>query len=111
MRAHLHEPLTIPALARQASLAERTLIRRFSAATGSTPVKWLTAQRVLHARQLLETSEQPVDQVASASGLGSPANFSPHFAAAVRRFPERLPSCIPAARRITKAVAYKCWSC
>ncbi len=83
MRAHLHEPLTIPVLARQASLAERTLIRRFYATTGSTPVKWLTAQRVLHARQLLETGELPVDQVASASGLGSPANFRRHFTAAV----------------------------
>ena len=83
MREHLHEPLTITALARQASLAERTLIRQFHATTGSTPIKWLTAQRVLHARQLLETSALPVDQVATASGLGSPANFRRHFSAAV----------------------------
>lgn len=82
MRAHLSEPLTITALARKANLAERTLIRRFRAATGLTPVKWLTAQRVLHARQLLETSGLPVDQVATASGLGSPANFRRHFTAA-----------------------------
>jgi AraC family transcriptional regulator, transcriptional activator FtrA len=83
MRAHLNEPLTITALARQANLAERTLIRQFQATTGSTPIKWLTAQRVLHARQLLETSALPVDQVAIASGLGSPPNFRRHFSAAV----------------------------
>lgn len=83
MRAHLHEPLTISVLARQANLAQRTLIRQFQAGTGSTPIKWLTAQRVLHARRLLETSALPVEQVASASGLGSPANFRRHFTAAV----------------------------
>jgi AraC family transcriptional regulator, transcriptional activator FtrA len=83
MRSHLHEPLTITTLARQAYLAERTLIRQFRAATGATPIKWLTAQRLLHARQLLETSTLPVDQVAAASGLGNPANFRRHFTAAV----------------------------
>jgi AraC family transcriptional regulator, transcriptional activator FtrA len=83
MRAHLHEPLTITALARHANLAERTLIRQFHATTGSTPIKWLTAQRVLHARRLLEAGTLPVEQVAAASGLGSPANFRRHFTAAV----------------------------
>jgi transcriptional regulator GlxA family with amidase domain len=83
MRTHLHEPLTITALARQANLTERTLIRQFHASTGSTPIRWLNEQRVLHARQLLETGTLPVEQVASASGLGSPANFRRHFTAAV----------------------------
>lgn len=83
MREHLAEPLSITVLARQASLAERTLIRQFRAVTGSTPMKWLTAQRVLRARQLLETSTLPVDQVATAAGLGNPANFRRHFSAAV----------------------------
>lgn len=82
MRAHLVEPLTIGTLARQANLTERTLIRQFQATTGNTPIKWLNAQRVLHARQLLETSTLPVEQVATASGLGSPANFRRHFVAA-----------------------------
>ncbi len=83
MRRHLHEPLTVNTLARQANLAQRTLIRQFHATTGTTPIKWLTAQRVLHARQLLETGALPIDQVAMASGLGSPANFRRHFTAAV----------------------------
>jgi transcriptional regulator GlxA family with amidase domain len=82
MRSHLTEPITIGTLARQANLTERTLIRQFQATTGSTPIKWLNAQRVLHARQLLETSALQVEQVAAAAGLGSPANFRRHFAAA-----------------------------
>jgi AraC family transcriptional activator FtrA len=87
IRAHLAEPLTIATLASQAKLAERTLIRQFHASTGSTPMKWVTAQRVLHARQLLETSALPVEQVATASGLGTPANFRRHFTAATGASP------------------------
>jgi AraC family transcriptional activator FtrA len=79
MRAHLDKPLTVTDLARRANLAERTLIRQFHATTGTTPIKWLTEQRVLYARQLLETSDLPIDRVASLAGLGSPANFRHHF--------------------------------
>lgn len=83
MRTHLSEPLTVTDLARQANVAERTLIRRFHAAVGTTPGKWLTGQRVLHARRLLETTDLPVDRVASAAGLGGAANLRHHFTEAV----------------------------
>lgn len=79
MRARLHEPLTLPAIARHANLTERTLIRHFRATTGTTPIKWLTAQRVGRARELLEAGALPVEEVGEASGLGAPANFRRHF--------------------------------
>jgi AraC family transcriptional activator FtrA len=79
MRTHLAEPLTVADLARQANVAERTLIRRFHTAVGVTPGKWLTAQRVLHARRLLETTDLPVERVAAAAGLGGAANLRHHF--------------------------------
>lgn len=79
MRAHLREPLTVTAIARHASLTERTLIRHFHATTGTTPVKWLTAQRIGRARELLEASTLPVEEVGEAAGLGAPANFRRHF--------------------------------
>jgi AraC family transcriptional regulator, transcriptional activator FtrA len=83
MRAHLAEPLTIPVLAKHAHLAERTLIRRFQATTGATPIKWLTEQRVLRARELLESSTLPVEEVARRCGLGAAANFRRHFSMTV----------------------------
>ena len=43
------------------------------------PVRWLTAQRVLVARRLLETSDWSVERIASASGLGTAANFRISF--------------------------------
>ncbi|MEZ0111943.1 AraC family transcriptional activator FtrA [Catenulispora sp. EB89] len=79
MRTHLSETLTVADLARQANVAERTLVRRFHSAVGTTPGKWLTEQRVLHARRLLETTDLPVERVASAAGLGGAANLRHHF--------------------------------
>jgi AraC family transcriptional regulator, transcriptional activator FtrA len=83
MREHLREPLTVATLARHANVAERTLIRQFHATAGTTPIKWLTAQRVLRARELLESTTLPVDQVGEECGLGGPANFRRHFTMAV----------------------------
>jgi AraC family transcriptional regulator, transcriptional activator FtrA len=79
MREHLREPLTITVIARHASTTERTLIRHFRAITGATPIKWLNAQRIQRARELLETSSLPVEDVGEAVGLGAPPNFRRHF--------------------------------
>jgi transcriptional regulator GlxA family with amidase domain len=79
MRAHLHESLTITAIARHANTTKRTLIRHFRAITGTTPIKWLNTQRIQRARELLETSTLPVEEVGEASGFGTPPNFRRHF--------------------------------
>lgn len=81
------EPLTVASLAAQANLSARTLIRRFHAVTGTTPMSWLLSVRVNHARELLETTTLPVTQIAERCGMGSPANFRHHFARAVGTFP------------------------
>lgn len=80
MLAHLAEPLTVDDMARYAGWARRTFARRFLAETGTTPLRWLAAQRLDEARRLLETTDLPVDQIAELSGLGSGANLRLHFA-------------------------------
>ncbi len=77
---HLAEPLTVAELARHAGWAPRTFARRFLAETGTTPLRWLAAQRLLEARRLLETTDLPVDQVAARCGLGTAANLRLHLA-------------------------------
>lgn len=72
---HLTEPLTVPQLALHAGWAPRTFARRFLSETGTTPLRWLTAQRLLEARHLLETTDLPIDHVAARAGLGSAANL------------------------------------
>ncbi|HEX4015758.1 MAG TPA: helix-turn-helix domain-containing protein [Frankiaceae bacterium] len=78
--SHLAEELTVPVMAREAALSERTFRRRFGAEIGTTPLRWLNAQRVHEARRLLEATDLSIDEVAARSGLGSAANLRAHLA-------------------------------
>ncbi|MBR7672859.1 DJ-1/PfpI family protein, partial [Streptomyces daliensis] len=60
----LHEPLTMGQLASRAGTSTRTFGRWFAREVGTTPLKWLNQQRVARARELLETTDLPVDSVA-----------------------------------------------
>ena len=66
-------------LAARAVMSERTFARRFVAETGTTPLRWLTLQRVLHARTLLEETTLGVEEIAHACGLASGALLRHHF--------------------------------
>ncbi len=79
VRDRLHKPLKVGDLARLGAMSERTFIRRFRAASGMTPGDWLTRARVDRARELLECSALPLDQVAMRTGLGTPATLRHHF--------------------------------
>jgi AraC family transcriptional activator FtrA len=79
MAAHLHRELSVEQLARRAHMSSRTFARRFVAATGATPHQWLLTQRILRAQQLLETTDLPIELVATQSGLGSAATLRQHF--------------------------------
>lgn len=70
---------TVPDLARRARMSDRTFARRFVAETGTTPLKWVTTQRVLHARTLLEATDLGLEQVAAKSGFGTAALLRHHF--------------------------------
>jgi AraC family transcriptional activator FtrA len=83
MREHLAEDQPVRLLAARVSMSERTFARRFAAETGTTPGKWLLAQRLHHARTLLESSDLPVETVASRAGFGSAALLRHHFGAHV----------------------------
>jgi AraC family transcriptional activator FtrA len=77
---HLERRLTVADLARQGSLAPRTLARHWVAETGVSPLRWLTEQRLLEARRLLETTELPVETIAHKTGIGSAAHLRSLFA-------------------------------
>ena len=80
MREHLAEEQPVKALARRAAMSERTFARRFASETGTTPGRWLLAQRLHHARHLLESSDLGVQAVAARCGFGSAALLRHHFA-------------------------------
>ncbi len=81
--AHLDQSLTVDDFAARAAQSPRTFARHFRNATGTTPHQWLTAQRVVRARSLLETSDLTIDQIATRSGLGTAANLRARLADAV----------------------------
>ncbi len=76
---NLDRQATVEELADKAHMAPRTFARRFRAETGTTPHDWLTAQRVLFARQLLEDTDLGIDAVASRAGFGDAAALRHHF--------------------------------
>ncbi|WP_156727305.1 GlxA family transcriptional regulator [Streptomyces apocyni] len=76
---HLHEPLTIADLAAQAGMSARSFARHFTAATGSTPLRWLLDQRVAAAQKLLEHTDLPMPEVARRAGFGSEITMRQHF--------------------------------
>ncbi len=76
--AHLADPLQVDDLAARAHMSPRTFARRFREVTGETPARWVLAQRVGLAAQLLEQGHG-VEEVARRSGFGSAATLRTQF--------------------------------
>jgi transcriptional regulator GlxA family with amidase domain len=81
--ARLGEPLTLADLAAHARMSVRTFTRRFRDETGLSPQRWLAAQRLALARELLESSDAPVDRIAADAGFGTATSLRAHLRAAI----------------------------
>jgi transcriptional regulator GlxA family with amidase domain len=79
----LDRPILLADLAAQAGMSVRTLSRRFREEVGLSPGRWLTRQRVELARQLLESSDLPVDRIARLAGFGTALSLRQHLHAAL----------------------------
>ena len=88
MQCHLDQPLSVEDLAAQAAMSPRTFARRFQAATGMSPHRWLQSQRVRLAQRLLETSDLPIEVVATRSGFSTAGNLRKHFSRVVHTSPQ-----------------------
>jgi AraC family transcriptional activator FtrA len=84
----LDQEHTVESLAAQAHMSARTFARRFRAETGATPHDWLTAQRLLLARRLLEDTDLGIEAVAARCGFGNAATLRHHFARRVGATPQ-----------------------
>ena len=63
------------AMAARAGLEERTFLRRFQKATGLRPTEYCQQLRVGRAREMLEFTNQPVDQIAFSIGYEDAGAF------------------------------------
>lgn len=86
-REHLSEPLRVDDLAHHAGFPPRTFARYFQAQTGTTPMRWLAAQRLYEARRLLEHTDHSIVEIARRTGIGSAANLRLHLARETKTTP------------------------
>lgn len=72
---HFREAHAVAGVVAASGLPERSLKRRFKAATGSTLIGYVQNLRIEEAKRLLETTQQASDDIAPAVGYENPAFF------------------------------------
>lgn len=70
---------SVSMLAERAGLEERTFLRRFKTATGLRPTEYVQQIRIGRAREALELTRRPVEQIAWEIGYGDPSAFRKLF--------------------------------
>lgn len=84
---HLDTPITLDELAGQSMMSRRSYLRQFAKATGTTPIKWLTEQRIQASLALLESSSLSIEQIAARVGFDSAVTYRYHFVRQMRTTP------------------------
>lgn len=77
----------LAALSGAFDVSARTLLRRFAAETGQSPLEYLQSSRVRRARHLLETTDRTVAAISAAVGYRDPGTFAALFAKHTGRRP------------------------
>ena len=72
---HFREPAPLARAIDALGVPERTLKRRFKAATGSTLIEYVQNLRIEEAKRLLETASLPADEISAEVGYEDPAFF------------------------------------
>jgi AraC family transcriptional regulator, transcriptional activator FtrA len=85
----LDQPHTLDSMAAAARCIRRTFTRRFKRKYGVSFGDWLTEQRLYKARELLESSERGIDDIAHQCGLGSAATLRRLFSERFRTSPSQ----------------------
>lgn len=76
---NIDRPHSVAELANRANMSARTYARRFVEETGTTPMQWITDQRISFVRRMLEETDLDVDQVAQRAGFAGATLLRHHF--------------------------------
>ncbi|ODU81051.1 GlxA family transcriptional regulator [Novosphingobium sp. SCN 63-17] len=90
IRSHLHERLTVERLAEQAAMSPRNFSRAFSRSMGIGPARVVERLRLEVARERVEHSSMPVEQVARATGFHDPERMRRAFLRAFGQPPQAM---------------------
>ena len=88
---HYEQANPVASLVERSGLTPRTFSRRFSKATGYTPIEYVQTLRIEEAKQMLESTDDAVEEVAANVGYDDPGSF--------RRLFKRLTGISPRAYR------------
>ena len=77
--ANYQEPSPVAGMVRRSGLNERTFTRRFRKATGLSPLDYVHTLRLEEAKQMLETSQAPIEAIAAEVGYQDVGFFSRLF--------------------------------
>ena len=89
-REHLHESLSVERLAECAVMSPRHFARAFAAEMGVTPAKAIERLRIEAARDIVESSGEPIEGVAVRTGFGDPERMRRAFIRAFGQPPQSL---------------------
>ncbi|PHQ68038.1 MAG: AraC family transcriptional regulator [Robiginitomaculum sp.] len=79
IREELGQDWNIGRMADVCNTSPRTLQRKFRDATGLSPHAWITRERVELVKELLETTDLNIEQIAGVAGLKTPETLRHHF--------------------------------
>jgi transcriptional regulator GlxA family with amidase domain len=87
IRSNIQKDLDVERIAQHARVSIRTLSRQFKKQLGLSPQRYVINARVARARELLETTDRSIDQIAELSGFPSSLSLRDHFRRAVQVSP------------------------
>jgi transcriptional regulator GlxA family with amidase domain len=76
---HYRTPSPVAVMTELSGLPERSFVRRFSKATGMTPLDYVHALRLEEAKQMVETGDLPVEAIANEVGYEDTSFFGRLF--------------------------------
>lgn len=100
LQAHRSDPSPVEVMIARSGLSARNFARRFQKATGHAPLAYVQNLRIEHAKRMLETGSDPIDEISAAVGYEDASFFRRIFKRKVglrpvdyrRKFaPSRLP--------------------
>ena len=90
IRAHLDQRLTVEVLAAQAAMSPRNFSRAFTREMGASPAKVVERLRLEVARERIESSLAPIEQVAATVGFHDPERMRRAFLRAFGQPPQAM---------------------
>jgi len=76
---HYASPNSVQVMAARCGLSERNFLRRFRRATGQSPGEYVQTLRIEEAKQMLEATEDPIEDIAAVVGYAEPSSFRHAF--------------------------------